>query len=187
MAQSVERWRSNPKVVGSIPTLVRVFLCPCVGPFPSVGLTLTWFIWDRNLALHITLYSVNSTLIYSLKSDIKCTWLRDYGVWIENSVIFDAWQKYVLLRVRMTAPLNFYSPLDGRLVQRRTTSVRRYLFIHLGGERHREIKRLAQEHNTMSPARARTESSALTMRPPRLPQELWYGWTKFCENKNWSV
>ena len=33
---------------------------PCVGPFPSVGLTLTWFIWDRNLALHITLYSVNS-------------------------------------------------------------------------------------------------------------------------------
>ena len=47
-------------VVGSIPTLVRVFLCPCVGPFPSVGLTLTWFIWDRNLALHITLYSVNS-------------------------------------------------------------------------------------------------------------------------------
>ena len=44
----------------SIPTLVRVFLYPCVGPFPSVGLTLTWFIWDINLALHITLYSVNS-------------------------------------------------------------------------------------------------------------------------------
>ena len=59
VAQSVERRRSNPKVVGSIPTLVRVFLCPCVGPFPSVGLTLTWFIWDKNLALHITLYSVN--------------------------------------------------------------------------------------------------------------------------------
>ena len=46
--------------VGVGQTLVRVFLCPCVGPFPSVGLTLTWFIWDRNLALHITLYSVNS-------------------------------------------------------------------------------------------------------------------------------
>ena len=62
VAQSVERWRSNPKVVGSIPTLVRVFLCPCVGPVPSVGLTLTWFIWDRNLALHgyTTLSSVNS-------------------------------------------------------------------------------------------------------------------------------
>ena len=49
--------------MGSIPTLVRVFLCPCVGPFPSVGLTLTWFIWDRNIALHITLYSVNSVKI----------------------------------------------------------------------------------------------------------------------------
>ena len=60
VAQSVERRRSNPKVVGSIPTLVRVFLCPCVGPFPSVGLTLAWFIWDRNRALRITLYSVNS-------------------------------------------------------------------------------------------------------------------------------
>ena len=43
--------------MGSIPTLVRVFLCPCVGPVPSVGLTLTWFIWDRNLALHVTLHS----------------------------------------------------------------------------------------------------------------------------------
>ena len=43
VAQSVERRRSNPKVVGSIPTLFRVFLCPCVGPFPLVGLTLTWF------------------------------------------------------------------------------------------------------------------------------------------------
>ena len=36
------------------------------------------------------------------------------------------------------------------------------------------VKCLAQEHNTMSPARARTrtarpETSALTMRPPRLP------------------
>ena len=41
VAQSVameQRW-SNPKVVGSIPTLVRVFFCPCVGPIPSVGLT----------------------------------------------------------------------------------------------------------------------------------------------------
>ena len=43
--------------MGSFPTLVRVFLCPCVGPVPSVGLTLTWFIWDRNLALHVTLHS----------------------------------------------------------------------------------------------------------------------------------
>ena len=33
VAQSVEQRWSNPKVVDSIPTLVRVFLCPCVGPF----------------------------------------------------------------------------------------------------------------------------------------------------------
>ena len=26
-----------------------------MGPFPLVGLMLTWFIWGRNLALHITL------------------------------------------------------------------------------------------------------------------------------------
>ena len=64
--RSYNRWpcityilnRINPKVVGSIPTLVRVFLCPCVGPVPSVGLTLTWFIWDRNVALHVTLHSL---------------------------------------------------------------------------------------------------------------------------------
>ena len=31
-----------------IPTLVRVFLCPCVGPIPSLGLTLTWSIWVEN-------------------------------------------------------------------------------------------------------------------------------------------
>ena len=30
VAQSVGQWWSNPKVVGSIPTLVRVFLCPNV-------------------------------------------------------------------------------------------------------------------------------------------------------------
>ena len=62
VAQSVERRRSNPKVVGSIPTLVRVFLCPCVGPVPSVGLRLTWFIWDINLALHVTLHSLQFIL-----------------------------------------------------------------------------------------------------------------------------
>ena len=50
--------------MGSIPTLVRVFLCPCVGPFPFslVGLTLTWFIWGRKLELHITLLSVKYVL-----------------------------------------------------------------------------------------------------------------------------
>ena len=34
-----------------ISTLVRVFLCP----FSLVELTLTWFIWGKNLELHITL------------------------------------------------------------------------------------------------------------------------------------
>ena len=49
-------------VVGSISTLVTVFLGPCVGPIPSVGLTLTWSM-GRKLALHITL-SLN--LLYLL-------------------------------------------------------------------------------------------------------------------------
>ena len=61
---------SNPKVVGSFPTLVRVFLCPCVGPVPSVGLTLTWFIWDRNLALHVTLHSRQLILFQILKGSV---------------------------------------------------------------------------------------------------------------------
>ena len=60
------------KVMGSIPTLVRVFLCSCVGPFPSVGLTLTWFIWDRNLALHITPYSVKLCLKYKCYTPNVC-------------------------------------------------------------------------------------------------------------------
>ena len=34
-----------------------------MGPFPSVGLTITWFIWDISLALHISLYSVNILLL----------------------------------------------------------------------------------------------------------------------------
>ena len=42
----------------SISHLGPGFFCPCVGPFPFVGLTLTWFIWGRNLALHITRQSV---------------------------------------------------------------------------------------------------------------------------------
>ena len=42
VAQSVEQRLSDPKVAGSIHTVVRVFHCPCVGPIPLVGLTLTW-------------------------------------------------------------------------------------------------------------------------------------------------
>ena len=34
--------------------VVRVFLCPCVGPFPSVGLTLTWYMgWNISTLHHI--------------------------------------------------------------------------------------------------------------------------------------
>ena len=47
----VDSWNTSDQ--GLI--LVRVFLCPCVGPFSSVGLTLTWFILGKYLALHITL------------------------------------------------------------------------------------------------------------------------------------
>ena len=40
---------------------------------------------------------------------------------------------------------------------------------HLGGGGTARVKCLTQEHNTMSPARARNpETSALAMRPPRL-------------------
>ena len=55
MRNSSEESLEIRKVVGSIPTLLRVFLCSCVGPFPLVGLAITWFIWGGNLALHITL------------------------------------------------------------------------------------------------------------------------------------
>ena len=55
-----KRWPCSTYIL--IPTLVRVFLCPCVGPVPSVGLTLTWFIWDKNIALHVTLHSLQLIL-----------------------------------------------------------------------------------------------------------------------------
>ena len=40
IGQSIEQWWSNLKVIGSIPTLQRVFLCHCVGPSLSLALTL---------------------------------------------------------------------------------------------------------------------------------------------------
>ena len=54
-------------------------------------------------------------------------------------------------------------------------TVRLYQFIPLGGERHLRVKCLAEEHNTMTrpglePGPLDPESSALTTRPPRLPQ-----------------
>ena len=47
------------------PRLVRVFLCPCVGPIPSVGLTLTWSMGWNTSTLHYIL-SLNSFLIQVL-------------------------------------------------------------------------------------------------------------------------
>ena len=72
VAQSVEQRWSNSKVVGSNPTLVRVFLCPCVGPFPSVGLTLTWYMgWNISTSNHIvSLFQVQTVcIIAQVKSD----------------------------------------------------------------------------------------------------------------------
>ena len=59
VAQWVEQRWSNPKVVGSIPTLVRVFLWPFVGPIPLVVLTLTWSMGWNTSTLHyfLSLYS----------------------------------------------------------------------------------------------------------------------------------
>ena len=51
VAQSVEQRCSNPKVVGSNPTLVRVFLCPCVGPIPILGLIPDGIIGYKNFTV----------------------------------------------------------------------------------------------------------------------------------------
>ena len=47
--------------------------------------------------------------------------------------------------------------------------IRRYPFIHLGGERHCRGNCLAQEHNTMSPASDRTRTARTA--PPLLNRE----------------
>jgi len=72
--------------------------------------------------------------------------------------------------------LGVFSPLDGMLVYRRVTPSIKFAGTHLytwvdrGSVR---VKCLAQEHNAMSPASARSrpldpESSAIIMRPPHL-------------------
>ena len=54
-----------------------------MGSFPSVGLTLTWFIWDINLALHITPYSVNSNL-----KQLSCRVVSDSPYRMSNYVVY---------------------------------------------------------------------------------------------------
>ena len=77
VAQSVEQRWSNSKVVGSNLTLVRVFLCPCVGPFPSVGLTLTWYMgWNISTLHHILSLPFNVILSY------LCKWTGVFPMWI---------------------------------------------------------------------------------------------------------
>ena len=56
---------------------------------------------------------------------------------------------------------NFYSPLDGMLVHRRVTPSVEFSGTHLYTWMERgtvRVKGLAQEHSTMSPARARTQT-----------------------------
>ena len=56
----------------------------------------------------------------------------------------------------------FYSPLDGMLVHRRVTPSIKFAGTHLYTWLERgtvRVKCLAQEHNTMSPARVRTRSA----------------------------
>ena len=69
----------------------------------------------------------------------------------------------------------FYSPLDGMLVHHRVTPqlyIRRYPFIHLGGER--ECENILSENTTqcprpgLEPGPFDPETRTLTVRPPRL-------------------
>ena len=73
-----------------------------------------------------------------------------------------------------TRSIFFYSPLDGKLVHRRVTPSIEFAGAHLYTWMERgtvRIKCLAQENNTMFPTRTTLdlETSALTTRPPRLP------------------
>ena len=52
----------------------------------------------------------------------------------------------------------FYSPLDGMLVYRRVIPLRRYPFIHLGGERHCESEVSCPRTQRSAPARVRTRT-----------------------------
>ena len=80
VAPSVEQRWSNPKVVGSNPTLVRVFLCPCVGPFPYVGLTLTSYMGWNISTLHLIL-SLYSSLLFEGISDLHMHLLNTKRLW----------------------------------------------------------------------------------------------------------
>ena len=54
-----------------------------MGPFPSVVLTLIWFIWDINLSLHIAPYPVNSNL-----KQLSCRVVSDSPYRMSNYVVY---------------------------------------------------------------------------------------------------
>ena len=63
----------------------------------------------------------------------------------------------------------FYSPLDGMIVHRRVTPSVKFAGTHLYTWVERDtvrVKCLAQEHNTMSPARVRTRSARFRVERP---------------------
>ena len=57
-----------------------------MGPGPSVGLTLTWFIWDRNLALHVTLHSLQ--LILMVKEATVSPFAAPGSICCRNKICF---------------------------------------------------------------------------------------------------
>ena len=121
---------------------------------------LFWLILG-NLHVHVGI-----TLTYSKTSQCKgAVCLRaKWPIRLELIPVSIAWSDWEY----------FYSPQDGMLVHHRVTPVLSspVPFIHLGGERRREIKCVAQEHSSQSswpglePGQLAPESSKLTMRPP---------------------
>ena len=63
------------KVVGSKPTLIRVFLCPRVGPFPFLRLILRWDNLAIYLALQLTPYNylAHSRVDGQIRCENACT------------------------------------------------------------------------------------------------------------------
>ena len=79
----------------SIPTLVRVFLCPCVGPFPSVGLTITWFIFIFNSSL---ISQLTFTTIYINLHNLHTLFLLFLSLFHNNFVLIGHFKQCVQSR-----------------------------------------------------------------------------------------
>ena len=65
------------------------FLCPCVGPIPSLELTLTWSM-GRKLALYIILYHSIRSKIFALKTGKFFVLLLCIQLWPRQSTRFKA-------------------------------------------------------------------------------------------------